>query len=527
MKISSKVWSASSVITGVILVYGTLAILSLFGQRGLLVEIFDSFQQNQKNTTIVRRTSDVHLNLYKGLSWISSDYDAKKTEALFQQQVDELQSLSLELQQLASVDPDKKDAYAQAFAALEKYREWALQVRDMASTDLATATMFMGSAEDAFIQLNELLRDLVRKDESMALEKKNKSFSLIRYLISGSAVALLLAVLAACIVSHGLSRTISGPLKTAVTRLKNEATEIQSSSGQISASSQQLAEGANEQAASLEQTSASLEEMASMTRKNADAAQLADGLMKEAGGRVSSGVEAMNHMNVVIHEINKSSRETAKILKTIDEIAFQTNLLALNAAVEAARAGEAGKGFAVVAEEVRNLARRSAEAAKNTADLIDGAQKKANAGVAVSGEVAEHLAHIQEVTTKVATLLDEIARASNEQAQSIGQINTAVGEMDKVVQRNASHAEESAGTASQLSEQAGYLNQLVVELMVMVNGRASERNGGSVGHNTSMKPDAMEKEQSPPASSRLLIKKASNLEAITPPDEGELFAIQS
>ena len=473
MKITSKVWAASSVITGVIVIYGTLAVLSLAGQRSLLTEIFDSFQQNQRNTGIVRRTSDVHLNLYKGLSWVSSDYDAKKTAALFQQQIDELKAVSSDLKQWASVDSSEKDTYVKALAALGQYQEWALKVQDMAAADIATATMFMGSAEDAFIQLNVLLQELMRKGEALGLDKKNKSFAAIRFLILGSAAALLLAVLAASMVSYFLSRNISKPLTRAVSRLRNEAAEIASSSGQLSSSSQQLAEGANEQAASLEETSASLEEMASMTRKNADGAQAANALMKEAGGRIASGVEAMNRMTAVIHEIHQSSGETTKILRTIDEIAFQTNLLALNAAVEAARAGEAGKGFAVVAEEVRNLARRSADAAKNTAGLIEGSQKKAGAGVQVAGEVAENLTRIQESTTNVGALVSEISVASNEQAQSIEQINTAVTEMDKVVQRNASQAEESAGTATQLSEQAGCLNRLVEDLTAMVEGRGA------------------------------------------------------
>jgi methyl-accepting chemotaxis protein len=188
----------------------------------------------------------------------------------------------------------------------------------------------------------------------------------------------------------------------------------------------------------------------------------------------------MQRMSAAIDTIKTSAAETAKILKTIDEIAFQTNLLALNAAVEAARAGDAGKGFAVVAEEVRNLAQRSAKAAKTTAPLIEDSQKNADAGVAMTAEVAKALTAIQESAARVASLVAEIATASKEQTQGIEQVNTAVSEMDKVTQATAANAEESASASQELSAQVKEMTEMVKQLVRMVRGaRATMETGGN------------------------------------------------
>ncbi len=268
----------------------------------------------------------------------------------------------------------------------------------------------------------------------------------------------------------------SRELEGIIAGLDNAAAQVSDASGQVAASSQSMAEGATEQASSLEETSASLEEMSSMTRQNADSTAQADNLMLEAKEIVGRGMGAMERMSSAIDSIKKSSDETAKIIKTIDEIAFQTNLLALNAAVEAARAGDAGKGFAVVAEEVRNLAQRSAEAARNTTTLIAGAQKNADNGVAVSSEVADVLRQISHSAQKVAQIIGGIAIASKEQAQGIEQITQAVAQVDKVTQSNAGSSEEAASAGEQLSAQARELEEMVANLTSLVAGAAGTQN---------------------------------------------------
>jgi methyl-accepting chemotaxis protein len=237
--------------------------------------------------------------------------------------------------------------------------------------------------------------------------------------------------------------------------------QISSASGEISSGSQGLAESTSEQASSIEQISSSLTQINSLTGNNAENAKSGLRLAEQAVIAVDKGNQAMEKMNVAMESILKSSLETGKIIKTIDEIAFQTNLLALNAAVEAAHAGDAGKGFAVVAEEVKNLALRSAEAAKNTNVLIEEAGQNSKVGSSIVEQVAKSFLEMKEQFNKVKSIVNEISASSNEQANGINQINSGVNELNRVTQQNAANAEQSAAAAEELTSQASELKDMV------------------------------------------------------------------
>lgn len=330
---------------------------------------------------------------------------------------------------------------------------------------------------------NELVLMTKRQEDARNIASSTKSLLVIGVLIT-VAIALIISLFLASSISKVFKeifsslRTLSNAELNGVKAqfmkiigdLNSGSTQVSSASTQMSSTSQSLSEGASEQASSIEEVSSSLEEMASMTNKNAENTGQADAHAKDS-------IKAMEELNIAMESIKSSSDETAKIVKTIDEIAMQTNLLALNAAVEAARAGDAGKGFAVVAEEVRGLAQRAADAAKTTADLIEESQKNAEKG-------SNETARVKDALEKVSNIISEVSVASTEQAQGIEQVNSAISQMDKVTQQNAANAEETASSSEELSAQANSLQNSVNILGSIVGSSQGGANRQSVSYQT-------------------------------------------
>jgi len=346
-------------------------------------------------------------------------------------------------------------------------------VMDFQSAKMDAADIYTDDIQKNIIQMQRIFHQFKDVVESNMITQDEllKSSGSLKSIITIIGIG---AVFFGFLIAFFIVKDLVSSLTSIAKNIDAGAGQVANAAGQLSSSSQILSEGAGEQAASLEETTSSLEELSSMTKQNADHAVEADNLMKESNHMVGKASDTMIQLTTSMNDISKASEETQKVVKTIDEIAFQTNLLALNAAVEAARAGDAGAGFAVVAEEVRNLALRSADAAKSTAELIDGTVNKVKDGSGLVERTSDAFADVKSGALKVGELVADIAAASDEQAKGVEQLNITMTNIDKITQQNAANAEESAASSEELSAQSQQMKSEVTKLLVKVAGNENK-----------------------------------------------------
>jgi methyl-accepting chemotaxis protein len=391
----------------------------------------------------------------------------------------EVETIVVELRPLVVVEKVKQDL-ALIQSELPNFKGSFEQVAAAAAAGDAKRALqvYNDSSNKSLTALEAAAHDMVEVQKALMKESADEGASVSAHAHWLSYALLAVAIGIAPFILLLVTRTTRG-LRGVAAHLAEGAGQITSASAQVASSSQTLAQGASEQASSLEQTAASSEQITSMTRKNAENSQTAAGVMAEVDQRVAEGNRTLEDMVRSMQEITGSSDKISKIIKVIDEIAFQTNILALNAAVEAARAGEAGMGFAVVADEVRSLAQRSAQAAKDTAALIEESITKSNEGSHRLEQVAQVIRAITESAAKVKTLVDEVNLGSQEQARGIEQISKSIAEMDRVTQANAASAEQSASASEEMSAQAEALQNIARELRTLVGGGEDDRDYAS------------------------------------------------
>jgi len=380
-----------------------------------------------------------------------------------------------DLQKNAHLLTDEQKVAFEKFSAARKAFDplppKMFKIRGSAEWNLANSWLGTKAAPTAFKIKTQL--DAMAANQKTLMESDIKEAKRLTALLSTLEWILLFAgIILSVVIGTVITRAITGPVNRIIGDLSEGSHQVSAAAGEISSSSQSMASGATQQASSIEETSAALEELSTQTTKNATSADEANNLSSAATQTANKGNSTVEKMIVSMNEMNESSKKISNIIKVIDEIAFQTNLLALNAAVEAARAGEHGKGFAVVAEEVRNLAQRSANAAKDTASLIEDSIKKTDEGTKMAAESGAVLKDIVVNSEKATSLIADIATASKEQADGVEQINKAVAEMDKITQSNAASAEETAAASEEMSAQSESLLDVVGRLNQIIKGKS-------------------------------------------------------
>ena len=314
---------------------------------------------------------------------------------------------------------------------------------------------------------SQLISRLYQTTESLVLEGAQGTQAEVSKARTAALAGILLILAAGTLFSLFITRGITGSIRRAVERLTGGAEQVDSNAVQFALVADELAEGARENTENLSQVNSALDELRSMTRQNSENSETGRDMMHKTQTAMDEARASLERLNTAMAQISKSGIEIGKIIKTIDEIAFQTNLLALNAAVEAARAGDAGQGFAVVADEVRNLAQRSAESARNTADLIASTIRNINEGTNLTKFTEEHFGAMAEGLAKAVQVVAEVASASQEQFTSLTHIDDAMRQMDNVTRKNSSSADRSTTASHTLTDQSNELMETVADLRDM------------------------------------------------------------
>ncbi len=489
-----------------LLIAATFGLFAVFHLHRISKEVHQVAEYELPGIVSSYELETINLNNYlltQRFLVIASDAEKPAIAQVIRENSTRMDAIFAQYEKLVS-NQEEADLQASALEARARYSAQRRTLTDAAGSIPAYQMMqrIDRELEPLYREYFEKLEALVALNEKSAVETVAVIDEQIADTTRGVLAGLGGALIVGAAIGFLIIADIRRRMKVATSTLSAGASEVAAASAQIAATSQDLARGATEQAASLEETSASLEEMAGMTRSNANDAGAAKDLSSQTRKAAEAGVEEVGLMSDAMDAIKSSSDNIAKIIKTIDEIAFQTNLLALNAAVEAARAGEAGAGFAVVADEVRSLAQRSASAAKETEEKIQDAIAKGGRGVELCTKVSGALQEIVDKARRVDDLVGQIANASHEQSSGIGQINTAMSQMDTVTQRNAAGAEETAAAAESLSSQATVLESAVDGLRALVEGRKAARrraNPDDIESPSSSSPVPGARQPQPPA----------------------------